>query len=1323
MVSKRILLGCIAVLLSSPLLAMERIAILSTSFVMENKFRLMAEAAGEQGVELAWSQVDRHGQEGAAEALAGAGLIIIDAPRSDDQAQIQQLAGELLQGERRPIIHINRMTPARRLWAENLPLSQANRVMDYYLAGTSVNHRHLFHYLRTLLDGGDITQIPPPQPLPEGGIYHPGHAEMVFADSAAYLSWWQQSHQQGWQGRPVIAVETSPSYISDGQTRWMDEVITAIEDAKALPLVFYRTPGIVEGRRSGTATEGFPNPVEGKPSTRHDPILLHNGELLPQVILVNNFLGGNPDGRKAWYQHMGLPVLNIINYRGGNLADYLADNAGVDSFSIPFSLTTAEYIGMVDPVVLNTNEDGEMRPIPGHTPMLVNKALQLAELQQTERADKRLALFFWNHPPGEHNMGASNLNVPRSLEALTTRLATEGYTVAPLGEQSLIDTIPQLLRPSWRGEGLEELMATEHWDFLPLEDYKRWFRSLPYPVQDEIDGFFGHHALSYWVREHQGQWGFVIPRIELGNMVILPQPARGEPGQDHSELYHDTKVPLNHAYLATYLWARETLGVDAIIHFGTHGSQEWAPGKERGLWRYDYPNLLVGDVPVLYPYIVDNIGEAIHVKRRGRGVIISHQTPPFSPAGLSDDFVAINDLIREYQMLDDGLVKANNRSLIIEQAVRMNIHQDMAWSVADLEREFEGFLRDIEDYLEDLGSAMQPLGLHSFGETALEEHLALNIMLILGDPLMQALGIANSRELFRADYREIRDSTPYRFVLEHMVQALPLAKPDDALQALVTQGQELLARLKAETEMTSLLHGLNGLWIDPSYGGDPIRNPDALPTGRNMYGFDPSRVPTRAAWEAGREAMAGLILSHQASHGEFPAKLAFSMWSTETMRHLGMLEAQILYAMGVRPVWDRGGRVVDLALIPLEELGRPRIDPVISLTGLYRDQFPNVMERFNQAIEMVAEADEAPAQNPLRANTLRIEQALLAQGIAAEQAREYALTRLFGNESGDYGTGLPDATLMSDQWEAEDGQLAEIYLERMSWGYGPNSANWSNKIEQPDGEPLNLYAEQLRGTQAAVFSRSSNLRGLLDTDHPFEYLGGISLALQHLEGEAPQLYISNMRDPQRARLQTAERFLATELRAVYQHPNWIQEMQAEGYAGTLQLLNTINNFWGWQVMDRNVVRDDQWEEFHQTYVMDRYELEIEAWFEQSNPAAMAQIIERMLEAVRKDYWEASEQTVRELVERYQDIASRHDIHTPNQTFQAYVAEMASGFGLDGPSPDAEAGQQPPTVQGQELREVEPPTAGDSPIHWWALLLLLWVVLGFAHRAWLARRHG
>ncbi|GAB3539798.1 cobaltochelatase subunit CobN [Noviherbaspirillum agri] len=1359
---KRCLVYLLLALASFHAAAADKVAILSTKFVLERKFRLMEAVAKEQGITLAWTQVDAEGESGVKRVLDGARLVLIDAPRNEDQAQVERAAGKRLRELALPTASINVMSPPIRLRATGMEREHAQRVFDYYVGGTRMNHERLFQYLQALIRGNDVSAIAPPIALPNGGIYHPGYDKLVFDNLPQYLEWWQGSTNRKWEGSPVIGMEISSSYISDGQSRMLDDTVRALENAGAVPLLFYRGSRVARARSDAAASrggptappanihqDGFPNPKESRVVPVDEPLVTLNGKPILNVLMVNTFLGTDPEGRKAWHQALGIPAINVLAYRNGTRADYLKDTAGVSSFYLPFTLTNAEYIGLQDPVVLTANEGGELVPMPEQMHLLVGKAFNLARLQTMPNAQKQVALFFWNHPPGEKNQGASNLNVPRSITHLVDRLKAEGYAFDATSEEALIAAVADMLRPAYRPDSLGELMKTRHWDFLPLSDYKRWYVTLPASVRDSVQKFWGTPETSYWITKKDGVAGFAIPRMKLGKLLVLPQPMRSESAGHHDEkrMFHDTKLPLNHFYMATYLWVREHYKADAIVHFGTHGSQEWTPGKERGLWAYDDPNLLVGNTPIVYPYIVDNIGEAIHVKRRGRGVIVSHQTPAFAPAGLSEDFVAINDLIRDYQSLDEGLVKENSRKLIIEKAVKMNLHKDMQWKVADLEREFDKFLRDIQDYLEDLGAAMQPLGLHTLGKDAERAHLISNVMQMLGQPLYERLGIKSARAAFAGDYKQLQQTRPYRFVEDYVVAEKPLEELDDPqLRALAQRGRKFLVDLRADWEIEGVSKGLSARWIDPSYGGDPIRNPDALHTGRNMYGFDPSRVPTRAAYEAGKQALQELITTYQATLGKFPEKLAFSMWSTETMRHMGMLEAQVLYAMGVKPQWDEGGRVTGMEPIPLSELGRPRIDAVISLTGLYRDQFPNVMERFNEAVVMLAALDENGKDNYIRANTERIRGALLKQGVKEEDAAEFALTRVFGNESGDYSTKLTDATLASDHWEQGDGKLEKLYLSRMSWAYGPNTANWSRKLTDNSGREINTYAEHLRGTSAAVFSRSSNLRGLLDNDHPFEYLGGISMAVKHLDGKNPQLYISNMRDPGRAKLQTAEKFMATELRSVYQHPNWMKEMQKEGYAGTLQVLNAVNNFWGWQVMDRNVVRDDQWQEFHETYVKDRHQIGMREWFEKANPTALAQVAERMLEAIRKDYWKADEKTKRELVEVYREVADKHDVFTANETFKAYVDELAAGFGLDGPAPTtapakARAMPQPklqaavpppppsPTpappdvVRGQELRKVKKEQVLEQLIWIYGWLIALIVLGGVAYQAWRTRRES
>lgn len=1349
--------------------AATKIAVLTTDFVMERKFTLMKDAAEQEQVEFASVPVNRAAPDAVRRTLDDAALVIVDAPRQEDQAAIDKAVGSRLREQKVPTLFVMVMSPPRRMLGLGLDADAARALFAYYTNGTPLNYGRMFQFIKRNVLKLEPGEALPPVELPPIGIYHP-RGDRIFPTLPMYLDWARPG--LGHPKPPVVGVEISSSFIADGQTRMLEDMVARIEQAGGLPVLFYRNP---RGGRTGDSAGGPPRepgppsaerspssvaaspqgqvqPLpeqfgvgSGFPSSRPVPIaefLVADGKLFPDVLINATFLGSDPEARKAEHEALGIPVIQTLSYREGDRAAYLKDKAGVSSFFLPFQLTTPEYIGLMDSMLIHANEQGEWVPIPEQADAVIGKAVNLIRLQRKPNAEKKIALLTWNHPPGDTNQSASHLNVPRSLEALAARMKEAGYRVRPFTDKEVIAALPVMQRPRYRRYALVDLAASDQAAFLPIEIYKAWFATLPEPVRREITALWGEPENSPWVIKRDGKLVFVIPRFEAENLIVIPQPLRGETATpDEKKQYHDTKIPLNHHYLAVYLWVREVFKADAIVHFGTHGTQEWTPGKERGLWMYDSPNLLVGNTPIVYPYIVDNISEAIHVKRRGRGVIVSHQTPPFAPAGLPEDVKRLNDLLHQEASLDEGLVKQQTRRELIRLAVSMHLHQDLGWKADEIETRFADFREELHEYVEDVAAQAQPLGLHTLGRVAPDDHLASTVMQMLGKPLYEAVGVSNAQEAFSGDYTGLKRTKPYRFVEQYVVGSAPLNDlTDPSLQGLAQLGRVYLQKLQTMPEVDHVLAALSGRFVGTSYGGDPIRNPDALPTGRNLYGFDPSRVPTPAAYEAGKEALNNLIAEYRQRHGAYPDKLTFSVWSTETMRHLGMLEAQILHAIGAKPVWDRGGRVIGMEVISDSELGRPRIDVVISIVGLYRDQFPNVMERLNEAIVKVAAL--GGADNAVRRHAETVKRALVARGISAEVAEEYALTRIFGTESGDYGTKLPEKTLDSGTWTGDE-PLAKLYLNRMSWAYGPNPANWSRKLQDPAGNDINVYAEHLRGTSAAVFSRSSNLRGLLDTDHPFEYLGGISLAVRYLDGASPPMYISNMRDPKRAKLESAGKFLATELRAIYHHPRYVSEMMKEGYAGTLELLDTVNNFWGWTAVDKAVVRDDQWQAFHDIYVNDRYRLGLRQWFEQANPAALAQIAERMLEAIRKGYWQADERTTRNLVRVYRELARQHDVFSTNQAFRAYVADLANGFGISGKAPSPKraarpsspAAIQPPALQppvpvqvkppavvrGQELREVARDRQVERVMWRYAWIVVAMILAGMAHQAWRTRR--
>lgn len=1275
--------------LLAPFAAAKSVLFLAAQPTQAGKFDRIAPLARAVGLDMEYRFVEQLDATVTAAALARYDFIVIDAPYGAALAAAQRRLGPLLDAIATPWVWIR----SESVDARRVPADEAQRLHAHYTNGGPENFTGFLCRVAARIDGA-ATDCPEPRIFPEAGIYHPDYDGRVFGELGGYLAWSRETgNTEGPGTRPVVALVFHQAHLGAGLTGFIDDAIRRLEAAGALAIAFY-APAMSVGDIARLTS------IDGKSIAD---------------VLINTQIMLSAEQKKTEFEQLGIPVIQAMPYRRGDLADWEGDPIGLDTTDIPFYLAQPEYAGVVDPIMAahTAQDDGDIVAIDAQLQSVVNKALALARLRKLPNSDKRVAVFFWNYPPGERNLGASFLNVPRSLEATLAALAAEGYRAPTPNAEALTRDLTTLLAPYYRDGELERLLAADLAETFPVRDYRAWFDALPEPVRAAVNDRFGAPEASAMAITRDGEPVFVVPRLKLDHVTILPQPPRGEKFDDREKtLYHDTKTPPSHFYLATYLWAREKFGADAIVHYGTHGTEEWQPGKERGLSVYDYPYLVLGDTPVVYPYIVDNIGEALQTKRRGRAVTISHGTPAFAPAGLHGEINWLHDLVHAWLNMDEGEVKAETAAAIRATVVNEHLDRDMGWASDAIEREFRTFADALHVHLHDLALQQQPLGLATFGRPLDDDLRLFTVMQMLGRPLLDALMPDDPEEMIVTDYTKLKSTPAWQLLDRHLRAGAPYAG-DEIVRALLERGQIYWDGLSANRENEGLLAALAGRHVPTSYGGDPIKNPDSLPTGRNLYGFDPSRVPTREAWEAGRGAAERLIAQHQETHGRYPEKLAFTLWSVETMRHFGMLEAQALAVMGYKPVWDAGGRVTGIELIPTAELNRPRVDAVISATGLYRDHFPNVIKWLAEAARQASALNEA--DNPIARHTRAIAETLRAGGMADEDAARLAQTRVFSSESGAYGTGLDDATLASDTWgEGADGnadraegdrKLATLYLDRMQFAYGPDESKWG---ERP---PVNAYAEQLKGVDAAILSRSSNLYGMLTTDDPFQYLGGIGVAVRHLGGRSPELYISNLRDANNIRTETAAGFLAKELKSRYLHPGWIAQIQREGYSGTLEILDTVNNLWGWQATAPEIIRADQWQEFKAVYVDDKYQLGIKEWFETHNPHAQAQIIERMLEAVRKDYWQADARTVADLKQRWQELAQRFDVVSDNRKFQEFVA-AAGGYGLSG-GPTAEAQPATPVpesqstqfVQGQRLerRETTAETAIANP---WPRLLAL-----------------
>lgn len=1069
-------------------------------------------------------------------------------------------------------------------------------IQRYYEEGGPENLRNLILHLLRREMGEEVVEGPP-RPMPEFGAYD-FHRNVVVDDRESYIAGYA-GHRAG---RPWVGLAMQRSFVVAGQTRHVRAMAEALEarGLNVLPIF------------------GHPEP----PNLERFFFDRNGAPAVDAVVAYSLRLGADPAVLNPVLERLGAPVLNAISLSRQSELEWRQDPVGIDIFERTWQVGSAELGGLVAPTVVAAKEPvfdaglgveyREYRPIQDGVELLADRAAAMVALRETPNAGKRIALIHYNFPPGRENVGASYLNVlPGSLEVILGTLRQEGYTT---GSRSLDpDSIFQRVMAGGRNAGpwsggelrrmIEEAPDRETAPVLvPVERYREWFARLPEAFRNSVTSHWGDPedgSIMTW-RDASGQVHLVLPAVWWGNVLVTAQPLRAAPHDashahthhDPTHEYHDLALPPHHQYVAFHLWLQKEWKAHAIVHMGTHGTHEWLPGKEVGLDRSDAPEVLLGALPNIYPYIVDDVGEGLQAKRRGMAVVVDHMTPPFDQAELEGGLKELQALVNDWNVASERSLTVADVRLqeINELAAARGILTDLGLDAIRTPDE----MQHLEHHLRDIAMATIPFGLHTFGRSP-------------------------SPERARA-----------------MARAMAALDPEASSGIAMAREEEYLRRIEASgpMELEALLGALEGRYVRAGTGNDPLRNPASLPTGKNFYAFNPSRMPTEAIHARGVLLADTLVRDYRERHGRWPTRLTYNLWSTEAIRHEGVVEAQILHLLGVRPTWDPRGTVVGVEPISREELGRPRIDVTVIASGLYRDLFPNLIQLLDGAVTVASIQDEE--DNRVRLATLQARQRLLEQGVSDEMAGRLATARIFGVEKGNYGTRLADVIEASDSWESEQ-EVANVFLGRMSHVYGQGF--WGDRPEAVDpslagqeGLSVELLKGALSGTDIAVHSRSSNLYGTLDNDDFYQYLGGTALAIRSVDGGAsPEVYVSNLTDPSGGRQETLASFMGRELRARYLNPEWIGAMMEEGYSGARFMSRVVNHLWGWQVTVPDVVDDAKWNEFYETYVEDRNELGLEEWFrEESRAWAYQTMVARMLEAARTGYWEATDEVVAHL---------------------------------------------------------------------------------------------
>ncbi len=1047
--------------------------------------------------------------------------------------------------------------------------------------------------------------LPEPQVSLDFGYYYPdGGSGRLFATWEEFQAW-RQANGKLHAGAPRVAVGFFKANYYTGDTGLIDAVIAEAERQGAEVVPVFGYPGAVAFQR-----------------------LLGEGDKVRADVGLGLFFQFNDETSAKVLEKVGIPVINLISLYGRSEEEWRNSPTGLSAFEGTFNLAAPELAGTVAPTVVGTKEklrDPETglnmiitRPIASRVEMAVKRGLRYATLSRKPNAEKRVAVMYYNYPPGKAGIAASYLNVAESLANILARMKAEGYDTggpAPTADQILlaITTKARNVASDAPGE-LDEMIALGGVQRIPVTDYRRWLNAMTPALRDKILADWGDPAAGKLMTERRDdEVNLIIPGIRYGNIMVMPQPSRAW-GEDLEKLYHAKDLAPAHQYVAAYAWLRNGFNADAVVHVGTHGTLEWLDGRDAGLGEEDAPDALIADLPDAYIYNVDVVGEGLVARRRGMATLVDHMVPPFTRGGLTEDLAKLSELLNDHiknESKNPELSRIYGRQAR-EAAVKLGVAKDVGLD-PDVDWTDQQ-LHQVEDYLLELREQIIPYGLHAFG---------------------------------RLPETEAIDST-----VDAILSVDRSALPD----AVAIFGDEMRGRIvmSATRELDGLMTVLGGRFVPADKGGEPVRNPDSYPTGANFYGIDPDKVPKPASWEMGSKLAEQMLQDFRNKNGRYPSKISFVIWGDETMRHEGVLESQIFYLLGTKPVWDARGKLVDVEVIPRAQLGRPRVDIVIasSAEGL----FSNVTRMMDKAVQQVKALDED--DNQVRKHYLEIKRVLIKRGIPEADADKMAGVRIFDEPPGTYNLNTSGIVAASGSWDSEAG-FANEYIRKMGHGFG--NGYW--------GQPMpDVFKLALSGTDTIVHSNSTMLYGTLDNDDMFMYMGGLASAVRSLDGTTPDLLITDTRDPGKPAMAGLDKFLGREFRSRYVNPTWIKGMQKEGYAGAGAMREFVEYLWGWDATATDVVDDAMWQETFATYVQDKHKLGMRDWFESNSPFAYQDMTGRMIETVRKGYWNADQATRAELYREYLENVEKNGVNCTavscgNGRMLAYVMDEAKRTGV------------------------------------------------------------
>jgi cobaltochelatase CobN len=1157
---------------------------------------------------------------------------------------------------KRPYLHIQ-PTPgdddsvaAATEYSPNFKSSDWDTIYQYLSYGGHINYYQLLIYLHNLLFNTD-KDCRPPRELPHEGIYHPDMPGIPFLED-------------------YLAERVDPNTITVGlwfyQTYWLnnnlsfiDAIIRSVEAAGAniIPVFHIRFKDTYRGNHGA---DYIVDTYFMDGDTPRIQVLI-NPAMFALTLVAPEY--------QYLYHRLDVPVIQAMTCLAP-YAEWKESMQGMTAMDVALSAAQPEFDGVLISVPVATREQETIDPITGallakYQPIservdkMTRLALNWGRLKGKPNSKRRVAIIFHHYPPRNDRIGcAAGLDSFASVKLLLDRLQEAGYTTHfdyPNGDALANDllsrmTADQRWLPIDQLAARAEAHADEQW-FTP------WHKEIPAPIREKITADWGEIPGDLFV--YEGKMHFA--GIKSGNVFLTIQPPRGYL-ENIDKIYHDMYLSPPHHYLAHYRWIRDVFKADVVMHVGKHGSLEWLPGKSLGLSEECYPDLAIMDLPNVYPYIINDPGEGTQAKRRSYACIIDHLTPAFTNADLYDDLAKVQSLVHDYAAAEaeDPNKLEVMRPMIWEAVEAANLDKDLEISREKALADFDDFLERLHAYTEELSDTMINDGLHVMGTPPQDERLVEFVVQLtrlangntpsLRESVVQSMGFSYD------DLLDNRGKRPKRFkghsggdiIRQAHEKALALVRklaksgfgPDAA--TTIVSGQlkhsapdvEAVLRYISETlvpnilrcteEIDHSLSGFTGRFVSPGPSGAPSRGQaDILPTGRNFYSVDPNKIPSPAAWEVGVQMGDALIERYLQESGRYPDSIGILVYGTATMRTRGDDIAEIYYLMGLKPVWSKGsGNVSGLEVIPLSELGRPRLDVVPRISGFFRDAFPNLVERIDEAVRMVASLKEPPESNLLKRNVMRDLDEYRREGLSEEEAYREATFRVFGCPPGTYGAGVAEL-VESKNWESQD-DLGNNYIRYSAHAYGQGSYG-KHKTD--------AFRRQLARMDLTVKNEDSREYDMMSCTDYYNYYGGLIVAAKTVRGSLPFSVMGDSSDPRRVQIRTTFEEAKHVLRARLVNPKWLEGMKRHGYKGAGDISHMMDVVLGWDATGE-VVEDWMYEKIAHAYALDP---KMQEWMKEVNPFALQNILDKLLEAISRGMWNADQEITQELRNAYLDM--------------------------------------------------------------------------------------